>query len=351
MNILLLNDEFYTTGASIALYWLALHLKDAGHTVSVMPRVNGGGAIRQQYDEAKIPIVTDANGIDAVLANGIMQGEIVAAVGQTVPVVWWIHEAEIGRNLVVHQPSLAQGFRHARHVVFQTEFQRVVYGSYLFDAPADVSVVPIWNDTVYRERPRPAGKPADRTRLVSIGTVEPRKRFADIMLAVEALPDHERAAIECVFIGKSLTVDEQITALARQFPERYRFVGELPAAQALGYLASADVFVLASDSESQPLTLFEAFELQVPVCVSALPSYRHIGIAHGVHALTHPVGNIAMLAANIGIAIRDRTVRNALTSEAKRLIDARRRNDWKSELERIIVPRVGQPATDPLPAA
>jgi glycosyltransferase involved in cell wall biosynthesis len=335
VNILLINDEFYTTGASTALYHLALHLKGAGHHVSVMPRVEGEGEIRLRYQEAGIPIVTNATGIDLIVANTISQGDTVARFGQSLPIIWWLHEAEIGRHMIMQQPTLAAGFRAAAHVVFQTEFQREVYHTFLFDTRTAVSVVPFWNEAVYQHRPVRKPSRNGKRRLVAIGTIEPRKRIGDIIAAVETLPD--KNLVECTFIGKDYNMlDPGTVETARKYPERYRFVGELSSKDTLEHLASADVFVLASESESQPLSLFEAFELGIPVCLSALETYRHVGIMHGVHGLMHPMGNTPMLAANLRTVLSDAAVRTNLVHGGKQLIDQKRRVDWKVSFERVI---------------
>ncbi|CAB3778806.1 glycosyltransferase family 4 protein [Pararobbsia alpina] len=335
MNILLLNDEFYTTGASSALYNLGVHLKNAGHTVSVMPRVDGDGEIRLRFQEAGIPIVTNSTNTELVIANTISQGETVGRFGTSLPIIWWLHEAEVGRHMIMQNPTLADGFRKAAHIVLQTDFQREVYRSFLFDTRTEVSVVPFWSEAVYRERPVRKASRNGKRRIVAIGTIEPRKRIADIMMAVENL--HDKKLIECTFIGKDYNMlPPSAVALAQKNPDRYRFVGEMSAKDTLEQLASADVFVLASESESQPLSLFEAFELGVPVCLSSLETYRHVGIMHGVHGLMHPMGNIPMLTANFRTLLGDSIVRGQLIQAGKKLIDEKRQTDWKITFERVI---------------
>jgi glycosyltransferase involved in cell wall biosynthesis len=335
VNILLINDEFYTTGASSALYHLALHLKRVGHVVSVMPRVDGEGEIRRRFLEAGIPIVANATGVDLVVANTMAQGETVARFGPTLPIIWWLHEAEVGRYMLLKQPALADGFRNAAHIVLQTEFQREVYHTFLFDTRTAVSVVPFWNEAVYQDRPVRKPSRNGKRRIVAIGTIEPRKRIGDIIAAVETL--HDKKLLECTFIGKDYNMlDAGTVEIARKYPDRYRFVGEMSSKDTLEHLASADVFVLASESESQPLSLFEAFELGIPVCLSALETYRHVGIMHGVHGLMHPMGNVPMLAANLRTVLSDALVRGNLALGGKQLIDQKRRVDWKVSFERVI---------------
>lgn len=338
MKILLLNDEFYTTGASIAMLRLAERLVQ-NHEVSVMSRIEGDGEIKKYFEALGIPIVKDirAESIDLLIANTVLSGAHVAAAAAKVPVIWWVHEAEIGRDMLLRFPQLAEGFKHASHIVMQTEFQRVVYGSFLFDSPAKVHVLPFWNDAIYRlENFEPAPKPAQKKRVLCIGTIEPRKRMADTIMAIDSLDADLRNQIECIFIGKYLQLPDGAQKLVDAFPDRYRMLGELPNEVALSYMASADLFVLASESESQPLTIWEAFELEVPVCLSDLETYRHIGLRHGRNALMHPVGNVEMLAANLRMMLTSESLRKSVTRAGKSLLLKNLASDWTEEFERLV---------------
>ncbi|HZS80686.1 MAG TPA: glycosyltransferase family 4 protein [Herbaspirillum sp.] len=334
MKILLLNDEFYTTGASIAMLRLAERLIQ-NHEVFVMPRVNGEGEIKKKFEALGIPIVSSIQSIDLLVANTLMAGANVAEAAQKCPVVWWVHEAEIGRDILLRFPRCASGFRQASHIVFQTGYQRKVYGSFLFDSPAMVHVLPFWNDAIYRqEELSPVTKVSKR--IVCIGTIDPRKRMEDTMMAVAALEPALREQIECVFIGKYIQLGEEARALVNAHPERYRLLGELPNETALTWLASADAFVLASNSESQPLTIWEAFELEVPVLLSDLETYRHMGLFHARHVMMHPVGNIEILSANLRLLLTSDTLRASLVRAGKSFLLNLLSSDWADEFERII---------------
>lgn len=334
MKILLLNDEFYTTGASIAMLRLAERLVQ-NHEVVVMPRIDGEGDIKRRFEALGIPIVKSLNDPDVIISNCILSGSLVAELAPKCPVIWWIHEAEIGRDLLMHYPQMSLGFKHASHIVFQTEFQRIVYGSFLFDSPARTHVLPFWNDAIYRQEDlQPA--PKDKKRIVCIGTIEPRKRMEDTIMAVNAMDTDLRNSIECVFIGKYLQLNGGARKLAESMPERYRLMGEMPNEETLRYLASADAYVLASSSESQPLTIWEAFELEVPVCLSDLETYRHIGLRNGVNAMMHPVGNVDLLASNLRMVLSNEEVRRNVSRAGKSLLLNRLAGDWADDFERIV---------------
>lgn len=333
MKILLLNDEFYTTGASTAMLRLAERLVQ-NHEVIVMPRIDGEGEVKKKFEALGIPIVKNIDTVDLVVANTLMAGVHVAQAAPKCPVIWWIHEAEVGRDMILRFPQLAEGFKHASHIVFQTEYQRKVYGSFLFDSPATVHVMPFWNDAIYKYtdlQPMPKTK----KRIVCIGTIEPRKRMEDTIMAVDAMPAELRKDIEVVFIGKYLQMSEGAKKLADAFPERYRMLGELPNEDTLSYLASADAFVLASYSESQPLTIWEAFELEVPVFLSDLETYSHIGLRHARNVMMHPTGNVEMLSTNLQLMLTSDALRKTVTKAGKSLLLKNLTNDWTDAFERI----------------
>ncbi|QNA88230.1 glycosyltransferase family 4 protein [Massilia sp. Dwa41.01b] len=333
MKILLFNDEFYTTGASIALLRLAEHLRQE-HEVVVMPRVNGEGDIKTKLQALDIPIVSTVAGVDLIIANTIMGGDFIAKFGASCPCIWWMHESDIGPRLILRMPQLAEGFRHAAAVVFQTNYQKTVYTSFTSDSPAQFHVLPFWNNGVYSQDIEPASK--EKLRIVSIGTIEPRKRVQDTINAIELLGDDLKRDVEFVFIGKYLQLADREAQIVNANPERYRFLGEQPNEATLSYLASADCFVLPSSSESQPLTIWESFELEIPVCISDLDTYRSIGLKHGVNALTHPVGNVDMLAENIRIVLTNRSIRTSLTRAGKSLLLRMLAKDWRSGFDSII---------------
>src|SRR5450830_1935003 len=100
MKILLLNDEFYTTGASTAMLRLAERLVQ-NHEVFVMPRIDGEGEMKKHFEALGVPIVKNIQEVDLVVANTLMAGAHVAEAIRKCPVVWWIHEAEVGRDMIL----------------------------------------------------------------------------------------------------------------------------------------------------------------------------------------------------------------------------------------------------------
>ncbi len=317
-RLLLVGYEFYRTGASLCLYRLARHLAANGYVLDLIAMTGQPGALEADYAALGVgrlgryePIVT--RNYAAAIINSLSCGPALPKVGPDVPCLWWIHEAEAGLKMILGHPSLAEGFKHARAIVLQSEHQRAVLGSFLHELDAPVLVIP---NAPADTPPVPVPRSA-RTRIVSIGTVEPRKRHEDLIRAVEAMPTGERDSFEVVIIGRHEAPNAEALTLAARHPTRYRLLGELPHEDALGWLASADIYALPSGSESQAISVLEAMRAGVPVCLSDLSVYRSLGIRHGDLALMHPPSDVELLGANLRLLRDVARLRNRLSANGK----------------------------------
>jgi glycosyltransferase involved in cell wall biosynthesis len=317
-RLLLVGYEFYRTGASLCLYRLARHLSAQGYVLDLIAMTEQPGGLEADYAALGInrlaryePIVSQRYA--AAIVNSLSCGPALPKIGPGVPCLWWIHEAEMGLKMILSQPLLADGFRHVQTIVLQSEHQRAVLGSFLCELDAPVLVIP----NAPAVTPLVPVARSERTRIVSIGTVEPRKRQEDLIRAVEAMPAEQRDRFEVVIVGRHEAPDAAALALAARHPARYRLLGELPHGEALGWLASADIYALPSGSESQAISVLEAMRAGAPVCVSDLSVYRSLGIRHGILALMHPPSDIELLGANLRTLRDSPALRARLTANGK----------------------------------
>lgn len=317
-RLLLVGYEFYRTGASLCLYRLARHLVARGYTLDLIAMTEQPGSLEADYAALGInrlaryePIATHRYA--GAIVNSLSCGTALPKIGPGVPCLWWIHEAEMGLKMILRKPTLVDGFNHARAIVLQSEHQRAVFGSFLCELDAPVLVIP----NAPADTPHAPVARSARTRIVSIGTIEPRKREEDLIRAVEAMPLEERDRFEVVIVGRHEAPDADALAIAARHPARYRLVGELPHEQALGWLASADVYALPSGSESQAISVLEAMRAGVPVCLSDLSVYRSLGIRHGILALMHPPSDVELLGANLRMLRDSPALRERLSANGK----------------------------------
>ncbi len=315
MRIALVNHEFTITGSSTALFRLATHLQGQGHTLTVLPCNPADGPIASRYAAAGIPIVSSlpAADIDLVIANTICAAPVLLSLPPGLPVLWFVNEAEVGLDLLSRYPEWRQAFRRADAVIFNMPFQRDVYRSFTWDLdPAKFHVIPFGVDV------DPAMAAHDRVppkrqalRVVQVGTIEPRKRAGELMRAVA----QSGLDIECVVCGTFFWLHPAALALVEAEPARYRLLSGLDDAEVLAWVASADVFCLASSSETQALAVYEAAALARPLLLSDLPCYRDV-FRHGHNCLLFPPGHTELLARSLGMLAASPALRQELGQAA-----------------------------------
>jgi glycosyltransferase involved in cell wall biosynthesis len=86
----------------------------------------------------------------------------------------------------------------------------------------------------------------------------------------------------------------------------------------LAWIESADMFCLASSSETQALAAYEAALLARPLLLSDLPCYRDV-FQHGRNCLMFPAGHIDLLTLSLNMYSSDRKLRDEMGSAAQRI--------------------------------
>jgi len=222
---------------------------------------------------------------------------VVNKIGGSVRTIWWVHEAEIGIRLILQNPDWVGAFARSAAIVFQAAYQREMFRPFL--AGLDQrrifvianGIVPAADDPAAAAEVPPV--PQDAIRVVSVGTVEPRKRHHDLVHAVAQL---RHLSIECVICGTFFQLEPAALALVQGSPNRFRLLSGLSDEAVRAWLRSADIFCLASWSETQAIAVYEAALLGKAVVVTDLPCYQGV-FAHGRDALMVPVGDVDLLAA------------------------------------------------------
>jgi glycosyltransferase involved in cell wall biosynthesis len=313
----MMNHEFTITGASTAFFRLALHLRAQGHEPVIFPINPEDGPMQARYAAQNIRVGTaeDLTGFDLCIGNTICAAPSVIQFGKHVRTIWIVHEAEIGLAILLKNPELAKAFSIAMAVVYQMPFQNDVFRSFTYHLdPGKFYTTPLGVDvdeTIIARDKIPAK--ARRFRAVQVGTVEPRKRPGDFIKAVA----RSGLDIEGIIAGKHLMLAEDAQEIVRSDPETFRLLEGLSDGEVLGWVASADMFCLASSSETQGLSAYEAALLGKPLILSDLPCYRDI-FTHGRNCLMFPPGNVEMLAASMRMLAVNPGLREALGREARR---------------------------------
>jgi putative glycosyltransferase (TIGR04348 family) len=153
-------------------------------------------------------------------------------------------------------------------------------------------------------------------RVAVIGHLRDEKDPLRAMLALQRLPAD--MDIELVQLGEALD-----PALARQAKAgmrrdgRYRWLGSVPHARALRWLASSHVLVVSSRMEGGANVVSEALRIGVPVLASRIPG--NVGLLGAGYPGYFPSGDQAALAGLLARAQVDRRFYRSLRQRIRRL--------------------------------
>lgn len=146
------------------------------------------------------------------------------------------------------------------------------------------------HDQVMRERYGPQGE----ALLVHVSNFRPVKRVDDVVQVFRRV--RERMPAKLLLIGDG-PERQRIQDLCRQHDTcgSIHFLGKMTQPEEV--VASCDLFLLPSESESFGLSALEAMACGVPVISSDTGGLPEVNI-HGVSGLLSPVGDVAAMAAN-----------------------------------------------------
>ncbi|HVB48189.1 MAG TPA: selenoneine biosynthesis selenosugar synthase SenB [Burkholderiales bacterium] len=153
-------------------------------------------------------------------------------------------------------------------------------------------------------------------RICVIGHLREEK---DPLRALAALAQVRRdAGIEVVQLGAALDARFALRARAAMAREpRYRWLGSVPHALALRWLASSHAMVISSRMEGGANVVSEALRIGVPVLASRIPG--NLGLLGAAHAGYFPLGEARALAALMLRAASDAAFYGRLKSHSTRL--------------------------------
>jgi len=159
-------------------------------------------------------------------------------------------------------------------------------------------------------------RPGARTfRICVIGHLRPEKDPMRTLAALAHLPDPR---IEVVHLGAPLEPSLAMEAqLGMQRDSRYRWLGSVPHARALRWLASSHAMVISSRMEGGANVVCEALRIGVPVLASRISG--NVGLLGAQYAGYFPLENDAALARLMRKAAGDAAFYRALKSQVAKL--------------------------------
>ncbi len=338
-KILLISHDLSLSGAPLMLYALAEHLVGAGFQVTVFTAEDG--AVHPLYTELNIPVIVEpsiyhhpsnalamaqiAHEYDLIIANTIVAWRAIpVAKAFGLPIIVWVHEAQLGVDLFNNVPGLARSLAHADWIIFPTQTTANLYHAQLH--ATQTQVIPYGLDPQSLQQVGPNDLPtaslgdrgkAKRLRIMCIGSLEPRKGQDFLLHSVAALPLHLQEQIEIFLVGRAFTPDyvALVEALTRQLPH-VNYVGQAPRQQTMAYLRSADILVLPSRDEVLPVILLEAMYHAKAIIATRVGGVAE-AITTDVHGLLIEIDDQPALTAALQRLITNDGLRRQLGDQAQ----------------------------------
>lgn len=207
---------------------------------------------------------------------------------------------------------------------FRESERVVVLGAYWLDFA--VSVLGVDSDKIViipNGAPEPQNIVAYRNNiphLVTLGRVGKRKGTDVLLDALATLPSDIRWSATIAGDGEVETFAAY--AAKRGLQDRVRFTGWLAEGQALELLNTADIFVLPSRAENQPVAIIEAMARRLPVIstrIGAIPEQ----VENGVTGLLVEPGNPKALSEALEILISQPETRHSMGEAGRGTFETR----------------------------
>jgi glycosyltransferase involved in cell wall biosynthesis len=289
-------------------------MRARGHAVTIVTGASDA-PLAPAFRDAGAAIADDlpADPHDVAIGCTVFAAERLNEIAGRMPAVWWIHEGRAGiQAMFEHPPRLATVLLADKLIFPSRGVVERIWTPFLGQVlPGRIEVIP------YIVPPPAAGgaarrRPGLQGRVICVGSVCPRKRQSDLVLAVGLL---NKPSVECVLIGEDLEMEAPGREVIRLRPDQFVLTGALPPEAVSPWYRACEAFYLPSGDECMPLAPLEAASYGVPIVLADLECYGGVW-RHGVNALLYPAGDVELLAWNLRMLLESPSLRARLGAEA-----------------------------------
>ena len=165
----------------------------------------------------------------------------------------------------------------------------------------------------------PSKIPTGEFRLTTIANLIPGKGVDIIIQAMGRLENLTDFSLSVIGDGPERERLEKLSA-SIGVAARVKFTGSISPTDIPSYLATTDLFILASFSEGRPNVILEAFAAAVPVVASNIDGVNEL-VAHGTTGLLFKAGDPQDLARQIQRLYSDNKLLSTMKTAARRYIE------------------------------
>jgi len=348
MKVLLATHSYGLNGAALLLRDLAEHwIKHRGWEIEALMskeelELNGDALVAIGI----APITTTTgqpNEYNVALVNTLLDIPLVETLRLSMPVILWVHEGNtLLFNWDIELSKLVRGFMHCSSIVFQTKWQsEKVFKSFIEHLPSErIHYVPsgVKTQEVIHKTTHAVNGPI---KIITLGTVYGRKRQMDLIKAVDVLA--EKYPIECYVVGDYSQATDWLPRIQDDLQKSnpsVKWLGAIKERTIINeLLLNADIACFPSGDESHPLALLEAGLCALPMVISSLPPYGHIGWVNGKNCLMYPVGDIAQFIFQIERLIQEEGLRVRLGKNARNMVLSKySKSKFYENMDKVIAP-------------
>lgn len=211
--------------------------------------------------------------VGSISAERVYPGVRISAAG-ALPISHWLDELEAWGPEVIHTQSEFSTFMLAPTEKVRAMLNRYGVSCPVVTVPTGIDLTafgPAQDNGEEKARMRAElGIPEGDTVLLSLGRLAAEKNHAQLVRLLAAQPEQSRPWL--VFVGDG-PARPDLEALTRELKltDRVRFVGMVKPDEVPRWYRVGDIFVSASQSETQGLTYFEGMACGLPVLCRADP--------------------------------------------------------------------------------
>jgi glycosyltransferase involved in cell wall biosynthesis len=347
MKVLLVTHSYGLNGAALLLrdaasHWVSKLRWQVDALISDVEWDKHGQELINMGVQPKKNITLQGREYDVALVNTLLDVEMVSKLSPFMPIVLWVHEGQtLLFNSKLPVSTLTQAFSQCKSIIFQTAWQtESVFKSFLQHLPSDrIHLIPsgVDIDGVEPKKDHELGKPI---KLICVGSVYPRKCQMDLVQAVEKLS--QRHAIECLMVGDTSEARDwqaRIDSDLKNPNSIIKWLGPIKDRNRINQLlVESDIACFPSGDESHPLALLEAGLNGLPMVISNLPPYKHIGWKDQLNCLMHEVGQIDQIESAIEKLIREKSTRSRIAKQARQMVmDKYDKRDFYSSINKVMM--------------
>ncbi|RIH89999.1 Alpha-monoglucosyldiacylglycerol synthase [Meiothermus luteus] len=229
--------------------------------------------------------------------------------------------ATLNKYVGIMQKVCQAFYNRADVVIAPTEPVKRLAESY--EIEREIKVIPTGIDTDLLEAaPDPASPwPSGKRRLLHVGRLGKEKSVDVVIRALAEIRHHVDAHLALVGMGPE---QQELARLARQLgvEECLTFVGPVPYEKIGGYYRMAELFLFASETETQGLVIWEAQAVGLPVVAVGAGGTLQ-GVDDGRSGYLVPPGDYQAMAAQALRLLQDENLRQRFSQGARRFADQR----------------------------